>query len=101
MTNDGRLELIATNHVDEQLKASIMINMTKITILCEILKQEEGMPANEGIRIRQWERLIVQSMESLCYQKMYCTLQDLHSFARLLSMFLPPSLCTILCIDGN
>lgn len=73
----------------EQLKISIMKHLAKITLLCEVLKQD-GLPGNESSRIRQWERNIVTSIESLHAIKMYRTPQGLRSFARLFSMLLPP-----------
>lgn len=61
----------------------------QLAFFCEILKRE-GLPGNEAARIRQWERMLVVSVEKLRMIKMYRTPQALRSFSRLFSIFLPP-----------
>ena len=44
----------------------------------------------QATRVRQWERIVLESVEKLLKIKMYRTPQGLRSFCRLFSVFLPP-----------
>ena len=44
----------------------------------------------QATRVRQWERVVLESVEKLLKIKMYRTPQGLRSFCRLFSVFLPP-----------
>jgi hypothetical protein len=88
VTSWGRKEALETRAVDIRLYKSIILRFGHLADLCEILKQQ-GIPANEAARIRQWERFLLGALEELRMLKMYRTPQALRSFARLFAVFLP------------
>ena len=89
LTKTGREEAIAVLNLGDDLFYSILKRVGRISLLCEVLK-EEGLPPNEATRIRQWERIILEELQQLRMIKYYRTPQALRSFARLFSVFLPP-----------
>jgi len=85
----GKQEAKKINDVGDQLHALVVKRLANLTQYCEILKRE-GLPGNEAARMRQWERLTAQNVESLRVIKQYRTPQALRSFGRIFSMILPP-----------
>ena len=85
----GKQEAKKINDVGDQLHAVVVKRMANLTQFCEVLKRE-GLPGNEAARMRQWERLTAQNVESLRVIKQYRTPQALRSFGRIFSMILPP-----------
>eukprot|EP00538_Stauroneis_constricta_P006733 CAMPEP_0119570542 /NCGR_PEP_ID=MMETSP1352-20130426/43666_1 /TAXON_ID=265584 /ORGANISM="Stauroneis constricta, Strain CCMP1120" /LENGTH=417 /DNA_ID=CAMNT_0007620211 /DNA_START=30 /DNA_END=1283 /DNA_ORIENTATION=- len=89
VTSKGKAEAEAGQKLAFHLHRSKLKHLTYITQLCEELKRQ-GLPPNEATRIRQWERMVNERLESLRFIKEYRTPQALRSFARLFSVFLPP-----------
>jgi hypothetical protein len=89
MTGFGRIEACDVIEVSRGLADRLVLRMGRITLYTEILKHE-GLPANEGIRIRQWEREVMEKLERLRVLKTYRTPQALRSLCRIFSVFLPP-----------
>ena len=84
----GRKEAAEVMEFGVDIYDSILERMGRVSLLCEILK-EEGLPPNEATRIRQWERMVVEDLTGLRMIKWYRTPQALRSFARLFTVFLP------------
>lgn len=88
VTRSGRKETAEVMNLGVDVYDSILERMGRVTLLCEVLK-EEGLPPNEATRIRQWERMVLEDLEGLRMTKWYRTPQALRSFARLFTVFLP------------
>lgn len=89
LTRTGREEATDILNLGDDLYDSILKRMGRISLLCEVLK-EEGLPPNEATRVRQWERVVLEELEQLRMIKYYRSPQALRSFARLFTVFLPP-----------
>jgi hypothetical protein len=90
LTRCGRREAARTMEVAYRLFDSLSTQrMTRLTRYAETLRQM-GMGASEISRIRQYERFLNETMESLRQYKMYRTPQALRSFARIFTLVLPP-----------
>mmetsp|Transcript_20394 Transcript_20394/g.26298 ORF Transcript_20394/g.26298 Transcript_20394/m.26298 type:complete len:407 (+) Transcript_20394:49-1269(+) len=89
VTAAGQHEAKKILDVSAQLVEDIIAGMGKLCDFCEVLKRE-GLPAQEAIRMRNWELLILQEIELVRMVKRYRTPQGLRSFGRLFSVFLPP-----------
>ena len=89
MSSVGKKEAAKVNDVSNSLYfASRAEKMQQLTMKAEVLKSYDlGLP--EGIRIRQWERFMCESMDELHHLKRYRTPQAMRSFARIFSLLLP------------
>jgi hypothetical protein len=85
-------EVRRTQSVGAELYKSILVRCAHISDYCEVLKRE-GFPPNEATRVRQWEQIMLDSIERIKVVKMYRTPQGLRSFGRLFSMILPAFYC--------
>ena len=72
VTKAGQAEAADLLQVSAQLYEQIMQDFANLSHLCEILKQE-GLPANEASRIRQWERFMLEEIENIRMVKRYRT----------------------------
>jgi hypothetical protein len=61
VTAAGRRQAEDIAQVSIPLFRSAMMRVAELTILCEVLKRN-GLPPNEAIRIRQWERSISEQL---------------------------------------
>lgn len=61
VTAAGRRQAEDIAYVSVPLFRSAMMRVAELTILCEVLKRN-GLPPNEAIRIRQWERSILEQL---------------------------------------
>lgn len=85
----GQKEARELGTVSDALGENMVEQIGQLSDFCEIMKRE-GLPPQEAIRIRQWERFLLTELETLRMIKQYRTPQGLRSFGRLFSVFLPP-----------
>ena len=89
MTKSGRREAARTVKAAYRLFESLYTQrMTRLSTYDERLRFS-GVSASEISRLRQYERFMGESMESLRMLKMYRTPQALRSFARIFTLILP------------
>mmetsp|Transcript_22765 Transcript_22765/g.34241 ORF Transcript_22765/g.34241 Transcript_22765/m.34241 type:complete len:395 (-) Transcript_22765:236-1420(-) len=89
VTKQGKHEYSRLTVLNKQaMRSVIALHINTLTLKCEHIKQE-GLPANEASRIRQWEHSMLQQINILRHIKTYRTPQALRSFARLFVIILP------------